>query len=56
MKIKNFNLEEIGKAELKKINGGLIGTVCAIAGLALAGAATLGYYNGKKDCMPPPCK
>ncbi len=55
MKIEDFNLEEIRTSELKEINGGIIGTVCAIASLALAGAAALGYYHGKQDCPPPPC-
>lgn len=61
MDIENFDLEKIGKTELEKINGGgfvvgTIGAVCAVAGLALAGAAALGYADGKGDCMPPPCR
>jgi hypothetical protein len=54
--MKNLNLEEIQTTELKKINGGgLIGITVGICALILAGATALGYYDGKKDCIPPPC-
>ena len=35
--------------------GGLIGVTIGICALILAGATALGYYDGKKDCIPPPC-
>lgn len=54
--MKHLNLKEINTSELKKINGGgLIGIAIGVAGLVIAGATALGYYDGKEDCMPPPC-
>lgn len=53
--MKHANLEEIKTSELKKIGGGLIGIAIGVAGLVLAGATALGYYDGKEDCIPPPC-
>lgn len=54
--MKNSNLHELSNSELKSIyGGGLLGIVIGVAGLALACATALGYYNGKQDCMPPPC-
>lgn len=48
--------EELSKSELQETNGGgLIGLAIGVTGLVLACATALGYYNGKKDCMPPPC-
>ena len=56
MESKINNLEVVDHEELKSINGGGIGVALGIAGLILTGAAALGYYDGKKDCMPPPCE
>jgi lactobin A/cerein 7B family class IIb bacteriocin len=55
MKTEDYDLEEIRTPELKKINGGIIGTACAIVGLALTATVAYGYYEGKQDCPPPPC-
>jgi len=50
------NLKDIKTTELKNINGGgLVGLAIGVTGLVLACATALGYYNGKKDCIPPPC-
>lgn len=56
MDIENYNLKKIKKSELKEIGGGVIGVAVGIAALVLVGATALGYYDGKKNCMPPPCK
>lgn len=54
--MKYSNLKGISTSELRKINGGsLIGIAIGVAGLVIAGATALGYYDGKEDCMPPPC-
>ena len=54
--MKNLNLEELKTSDLKEINGGgLIGIAIGVAALVIACATALGYYDGKKDCMPPPC-
>lgn len=54
--MENLNLEEVKTSDLKNINGGgLIGIAIGITGLVLACATALGYYDGKKDCLPPPC-
>lgn len=57
METKKNNLRYITTSELKEINGGgFIALTIGIAGLVLTGAAALGYYDGKKDCIPPPCE
>lgn len=47
-------LKNLSKSELKKTNGGaILATAAAIAGIyagILAGAAALGYANGREDC------
>ncbi|MCC5904985.1 MAG: class IIb bacteriocin, lactobin A/cerein 7B family [Balneolaceae bacterium] len=56
MDAKKYNLRKIENSELKEINGGVIGAVVGIAGLVLAGATALGYYDAKRNCIPPPCE
>lgn len=54
--MKHANLEKLATSDLKQINGGgLIGIAIGVAGLVIAGATALGYYDGKEDCIPPPC-
>lgn len=52
-----YKLKMIDKPELIKIKGGgIISATVGIAVLVLSGATALGYYDAKKNCMPPPCK
>jgi len=54
------DLKEIGTVELKEVYGGgilaAIGVAAAIAAVGYSGAYFAGYYDGKEDCLPPPCK
>lgn len=54
------NLKEISTVELKEIYGGgilaAIGVVTAIAAVGYSSAYYVGYYDGKEDCLPPPCE
>ncbi|MDR8389585.1 class IIb bacteriocin, lactobin A/cerein 7B family [Aliifodinibius sp. S!AR15-10] len=49
------DLESLEESELKNINGGIgvLATIGAVAGIyaaVLAGAAAVGYADGKADC------
>lgn len=55
--MKNLKLYKLDQRELKSINGGgWAGIAIGVAGLLIAGAAAVGYYDGKTDCPPPPCE
>lgn len=55
--MKKSKLCELNQKELKLINGGgWQGLVIGAAALIIAGAAAVGYYDGKADCPPPPCE
>ncbi len=57
MKLDKLDLKELSTEDKKLIEaGGWIGIAIGVFGLVLTSAAAKGYYDGKNDCMPPPCK
>jgi hypothetical protein len=57
MNTSNNKLTELNLKDCRRITGGGWPSVLlGAAALIVTCAAALGYYDGKQDCLPPPCK
>ncbi len=57
MSLTKMGLIELTSENCKYINGGGWGSaIIGAAALIIAAAAAIGYYDGKEDCLPPPCE